>query len=123
MAKNWAIIFGIVFIIVGVVGFIPGGLGIVGPTGVFQTNHIHDAIHLLSGIVILLVGLSAPLSSATVLKVFGFVYLLVSILGFIPGVLDFILLNANDEYLHIVLTIALLWAGYGTGRSMSAANA
>lgn len=124
MAKMWAMIIGIVFIVIGVIGYIPGGLGIVGPTGFFTTNHLHDIIHLLSGLVILLVALASPASSSAVLKVFGYVYLLVTLLGFVAFsfMQSIILLNGADNYLHLILIIVILWAAYGTGKSMATAS-
>src|SRR5262245_46407774 len=81
MAKNWAIIFGVVFVIVGLLGFV-GGAGIVGPNGLFVTDTVHDIVHLVSGLIFLIVAFSAPQSSAATMKVFGIIYLLVALLGF-----------------------------------------
>lgn len=115
MAKNLTLIFGIVFVVVGLLGFI-GGLGIVGPTGIFATNTLHDVVHLLTGIVLILVAVSAPSKSKSALIIFGVVYLLVTIVGFVVGegeVLG-ILMNSADHYLHLVLTIVLLIGAFAS---------
>lgn len=116
MAKKLAVIFGIVFILVGVLAFVPNP--IVGPNtdALFATDRIHDMIHLLSGIVLLVVGLKKPENAATALKVFGAVYLLVTVLGFIATneegkVLGLITMNQADHFLHLVLGIVLIAAG------------
>ena len=105
--------------IVGLLGFI-GGAGIVGPTGVFATDTTHDVIHFLSGLIMLIVAFSAPASSAGVLKVFGIIYLLVTLLGFLGVVSSLMLVNGADHWLHLVLGIVITWAGFSTGNRMSA---
>ena len=127
MAKNLAIVFGVVFVIVGLLGFV-GGLGIVGPTGLFATNLPHDLIHLVSGIVFLIVAFSAPQASSATLKTFGYVYLLVTILGFVltpsgGSLLGFIQMSAADNYLHLVLAVVILIAGYSASKPSMMATA
>lgn len=115
MAKNLIVTFGIVFVLVGVLGLI-GGVGIVGPNGVFSTDTVHDLVHLVSGILFLIVGLTAPAKSATTMVVFGIVYLLVAILGIVGNnpVLGFLNVNTADNILHVVLGLAVLGAGLAT---------
>ncbi len=115
MAKTLAMIIGAVFVVVGLLGFV-GGAGIVGPNGIFATDTAHDFVHLLSGLVILIVAFAAPRSSSTVLKVFGIVYLLLTLIGFlVPGLLgSLIAFNPADNYLHLFLGIVITWAGFST---------
>lgn len=124
MAKNWAIIFGVVFVIVGLLGFV-GGAGIVGANGVFVTDTVHDLVHLLSGLVILIVAFSAPQSSSSVLKVFGIVYLVVTLLGFFmtSPLLGIMAYNGADNWLHLVLGVVITWAGFGSGNRMASGMA
>lgn len=112
--KTVALVFGAVFALVGVLGPIMGG-GAEGELIIFGRNYLHDAIHLASG----LVGLGAALYmggryAGGYLKGFGAVYLLVTVAGFVvPGLLgDLIHLNAADNALHLVLSVALLGAGF-----------
>ncbi len=121
MAKNLAVIFGVVFVLVGLLGFI-GGVGIVGPNGTFATDTVHDLIHFLSGVIMLIVAFSAPQSSAGVLKVFGIIYLLVTLLGFLtPGLLGSLMLsNGTDNWLHLVLGVVITWAGFSGANNTSA---
>ncbi len=114
MAKKLAIVFGVVFVLVGAMGMV--GTGIVGPMGLFETNSLHDIVHLLVGIVLLGVAFMAPASSGTWLKIFGVVYLVIAILGFllVPGggeLLGLVHTNVADHLLHIVLGIVLYVAG------------
>ncbi len=126
MAKKLAIVFGIIFVLVGALGFI-GGLGIVGASGVFETNTLHDIVHLLTGVVLLVVAFMSPGASALWLKIIGVVYLVVAILGFLlvpsgGSLLGLIDTNLSDHILHIVLGVVLFLAGMyaGKGESMAA---
>jgi hypothetical protein len=116
MGKKLALVFGVVFALVGVLGLL-GGFGIVGPSGIFMTDSLHDWVHLISGIVFLIVALAAPMHSSIVMKVFGVVYLLVAVLGFFGSpVLGFLVVNMADNILHLVLGAVILWAGFASKR-------
>ncbi|MEA2701363.1 MAG: hypothetical protein QOE22_72 [Candidatus Parcubacteria bacterium] len=120
MAKTLAIVFGIVFVLVGILGFM--GSGIAGPMGVFQTNTLHDLVHLLFGLILLVVAFTAPAGSAKWLKILGIVYLVLAVLGFllIPSgglLLGIVLMNGNDHWLHLVLGIVLVIAGMSGRKS------
>jgi hypothetical protein len=112
MAKKLAIVFGIVFVLIGLLGFINNP--IVGPQGFFVTDAIHNVVHLIIGIVLLVASRSGNRTSALWLKVFGIVYLVLFIDGLIEkdSLLGFITQNTNDTWLHLVLGIVLLAAGF-----------
>ncbi len=115
MAKKIGLLLGVVFILVGILGLL--GTGIIGSEGYFKTNVAHDIVHLASGILFILVSSSGALSG--VLKLFGIVYLLVAVLGFmsdngtILGLLD---ISPADNWLHVVFGIVLLAAGFKVGK-------
>jgi hypothetical protein len=111
MAKKLALIFGVIFLLVGILGFL-GGVGIVGETGIFVTDSTHDWIHVITGLILLIVAFAAPAKSGLVLTILGVVYLIVAILGFFTNpVLGFIHGNTADAVLHLVLGAVLLWGG------------
>lgn len=110
-AKTAAMVLGIVFVIVGALGFVPNP--IVGENGIFLTNRLHDWVHVASGIVLLL-GAYSPLGSAMTLRVVGVIYAIVAVLGFImAGPVFGIAMNMADHWLHVVLAIVILFAGFG----------
>jgi hypothetical protein len=80
MAKTIATLVGIVFILVGIIGFFSMN---------FMGAHLtkgHNIIHLVSGVVSLYIGLKGSLSAAkTFGLVFGAVYLLLGVAGFLLG--------------------------------------
>jgi hypothetical protein len=53
--------------------------------GIFHVNLAHNIVHLASGIVFLLCGMAGAGASSTFFKIFGVVYALVAVLGFIKG--------------------------------------
>jgi hypothetical protein len=108
--RTAGLILGIVFIVVGILGFIPNPL--VSPTGIFVVNTLHNIVHLASGAVIL-AGVYS-FGSALGLKIIGVVYALVAILGLIMGgdMLFGIAMNTADHWLHVVLAVVILLAGF-----------
>jgi hypothetical protein len=116
-------IIGIVFIVVGVLGFIPNP--IISADGLFVVNAAHNFVHLISGAVIL-AGVYS-FGSALGLKIIGVVYALVAVLGLIMGgdmLLGMIAMNMADHWLHVVLAVVILLAGFalpdgGTQRAMA----
>jgi hypothetical protein len=111
-AKTAAIVLGIVFLAVGILGFFPNPL--ISPTGLFAVNTAHNLVHLISGVV-LLAGAYSTLGAALALKIVGVVYALVAILGLVMGgdmLLGLIAMNHADHWLHVALAVVLLAAGF-----------
>ena len=118
MAKTIATILGAVFILVGLLGFVaPHIMG-----AHFTTTH--NIIHLVSGAVSLYLGLAGSLSAAKMFCfVFGAVYLLLGVVGFIggsgedrmlhviPGALE---LGTMDHILHVLLGLVYIIGGLMT---------
>lgn len=80
MAKTIATIVGVVFLLVGIVGFFSHGL-----LGAHLST-AHNIVHLVSGAAALYFGTKGSLSSARMFcMIFGAVYGLLGIVGFIAG--------------------------------------
>ena len=121
MVKSAAILFGIVFLAVGILGFVPAVTSDVNGMpmllGIFHVNTAHNFVHIASGVVFLLCGMAGPGPSRTFFKIFGIVYALVAILGFYPDgtmLLGFLSNNGAVTWLHVVLALAMLYLGFGT---------
>ena len=54
MAKTLAVLFGIVFLLVGILGFVPAVTKDEMLLGIFHVNAAHNCVHLLSGVAALL---------------------------------------------------------------------
>lgn len=116
MAKTLAIVIGLVFVVVAIMGFMNTPL--VGANGTFETNTVHDIVHLVSGVIFLALAFTAANSIPSVFKAFGIVYLLVAVIGFFEGdhVLGLIDTNMADHWLHVVLGVVILALGFITGK-------
>jgi hypothetical protein len=119
MVKTAAILFGIVFLAVGILGFVPGATttvdGMPMLLGIFHVNAAHNFVHLASGVVFLLCGISGAGPSRTFFRIFGAVYALVAVLGFMnPAgpLLGMISNNVATTWLHVVLAVAMLFIGF-----------
>ena len=113
--KNWAMLFGVVFVVVGVLGFVPGVTSNGHLLGIFEVDTTHNVIHLLSGVIALLAAMGAAQYASLYFKVFGVLYALVTIAGFVQGdtVLGVIGVNLADNVLHLVIAALALWIGFG----------
>ena len=124
MVKSAAILFGIVFLAVGILGFVPAAAapdanGMPMLLGIFMVNGTHSIVHIASGVVFLLCGMAGAGASRTFFKIFGLVYALVAVLGFMKGegmLLGLISNNPADTYLHVVLAAAMLFLGFGPAK-------
>ena len=81
--KTASTIFGIIFIAVGILGFISNPIIYDSDTAIFHADNLHSSVHITSGILFLLFALAAPSFAGTFLKIFGIVYLLLGVLGLI----------------------------------------
>lgn len=117
MVKTAAILFGLVFLLVGILGFVPACTSNEMLLGIFHVNFAHNIVHLASGAVFLLCGLAGAGPSRTFFRIFGIVYALVAALGFYYGdnpILGIVSNNMPDVWLHVALAVVMLFLGFGT---------
>ncbi len=110
-----ALIFGVIFVLMGILGFIPG----VSPNqhlfGLFYVNTFHNFLHLISGIIFIWVGVKSARQAILFFLIFGAIYFVVALFGFyykdrpILGVLSN---NMADAWLHLILGIIMFYVGY-----------
>lgn len=111
LAKLYATVLGAVLTLVGILGFFPGLTPNGALLGIFAIDPLHNIIHLLSGVVGLAAAFAASGAYARYYAgVFGAVYALVTIIGFIQGttVLGLIHINLADNFLHLAIAVASL---------------
>lgn len=118
MANRIATILGVVFILVGLLGFaMPGLLGA-------HLSLVHNIIHLVSGAIALWLGLKGtPSGAKNFCIVFGIVYLLLGVSGFLLGTGDDrmltvlpgqLMLGTMDHIIHVALGAIFLFGGFTT---------
>lgn len=126
-----AIIFGAVYLLVGLLGFtVTNGVGFFATQGglllgIFEVNVFHNVAHLLIGAALLIAGLSGVAAAKAVNTTVGAAYLLLGIIGlFLVGTeANILAINAADNVLHFGSAAVLLAVGLGTERRVNAARA
>jgi hypothetical protein len=116
MLKKMALVFGVVFIAVGLLGFVPALAPDGHLLGLFHINPLHNVVHIASGAVALWAAMSSEHNSKLYFRIFGVVYALVAVLGFVYGdqpILGLIANNAADTWLHVVIAVVALYLGFG----------
>jgi hypothetical protein len=124
--QSVAMLFGVVFLIVGILGFIPGittnydDMAFAGDgsgaelLGIFQVSILHNLVHLLFGIAGLALARTYE-GARTYMIGGGVVYLALWILGLVGGG-DWIPTNNADHWLHFALGVVMIGLGFLTGR-------
>src|SRR5947209_18690324 len=117
MAKTIRTILGVVFILVGLVGFAaPTLMGT-------HLNTTHNLVHLISGAIALYFGFAGTLGAARLFCIiFGIVYALLGVCGFLLGsgtehmlaIDDLLMLGTMDHVVHILLAVVFLIGGFLT---------
>jgi uncharacterized protein DUF4383 len=111
MAKNFAMVLGLVLLVVGLWGMLGGGHD--HQLVVFGVNASHNLIHLVSGAAALVTAMIGEQAAMIFCLIFGSVYGLVAVAGFfmVPAVTRMLNLNLADNFLHLAISIACLWMG------------
>jgi hypothetical protein len=126
--RNFAMIFGIVFLVIGIGGFIPGltdhgaqphadltmteGYG--HELGMFPINLLHNIVHIIFGVW----GLAASRSlggARTYARVVAVIYALLTVMGLVDGLnttFGLIPLYGADVALHAVLALVAAYFGF-----------
>ena len=123
MAETVAAVFGALYLLVGVLGFLltPGG-GLL--LGIFAVNWFHHTFHLVVGGLGLLAGWRGW--GRRYCQVVGMVFLLLAVLGFAaPGLAAFLLAQPSaplvtDNLLHLMSGIGFLYFGWLPGPTPAA---
>ncbi len=120
MAKKIVTVFGYVFLLIGVLGFVPGITSDGLLLGIFEVDALHNIVHLVSGILAIIFAKKGEQSAKTYAKVFGLVYALVAVLGFVtPDLLNSIMhVNGADNALHTLLAVIFLVVGFGGSKNV-----
>lgn len=123
--QKTALVVGIVFLLVGIAGFVPGlthaaehlhatGSGSEAMLlGVFQVSVLHNAVHLAFGVAGIALA-AHPKGARYFLILGGLVYLVVWVYGLLAVVndqLNFLPVNAADNWLHVLLAVGMLALG------------
>jgi hypothetical protein len=121
-----AALIGVVFLLVGVLGFIPGitthysDMSFAGHNsdakllGIFQVSILHNIVHLLYGVAGLMLSRTWD-GAKNFLYIGGAVYLVLWIYGLVidkTSGANFVPVNTADNWLHFVLGVGMVAVGY-----------
>ena len=123
MAKTFGMLFGIVFLAVGILGFVPGVTKDEMLLGIFHVNTMHSVVHIASGAVFLFASMAGAGAARLWFKIFGLVYAVVAVLGFMnPNgpLLGMMSNNPATTWLHVVLAAAMLLIGFAVPKQTTA---
>ena len=126
--RRFARIFGIVFLLVGIAGFIPPLMHEMHPEfpplevsayagelfGLFPVNVLHSGLHILFGLWGLAAMWSQPRAKVYARGV-GIIFILLAAAGFIPGLLNgfgLVPLYGNDIWLHGLIGLVAVYFGW-----------
>ena len=123
-AQLYALIFGITLVGAGIVGFFYEASFSSGDDaardavlGILDVNGWHNLVHILSGVIGLAV-VGSYANARLYALLFGAVYIVVAILGFIYGngdeIFSIVPVNTEDNVLHALIGIAGIGAGMAT---------
>jgi hypothetical protein len=108
--KSASVLLGVIFIAVGLLGFVPNPIIANSEDAIFHADAVHSSVHIVSGILFIIFALAIPSRVALFMKVFGVVYFLLGVLGLfsigssgMTRLLGFLHVNGPDNYLHIAL--------------------
>ena len=125
---------GAVFLLVGILGFVPGITTHYGDMtfaghdssakllGIFAVSVLHNIVHLLFGIAGLVLARTAP-GGKNYLIIGGAVYLVLWIYGLVidkTSNANFVPVNTADNWLHFVLGVGMIALGAALGRDARA---
>jgi len=99
----------VIFLVIGVLGFIlPSPL-----LGLFEVDPVHNVIHILTGVVAAFAAMKGRAASRIFLILFGIIYAIVALLGFVMNgnILGIIHVNMPDNWLHFGIALACLLVG------------
>ena len=131
--RRFALVLGIAFLGIGVLGFVPGvnqmhgaddhggSLTVTGPghgnlLGLFHVNVLHNAVHLLFGVMGLVMARSFP-AARTYARVVAVAYLLLAVMGLISAgnmwnTFGLVPIHGNDVWLHALIGLAAAYFGF-----------
>jgi hypothetical protein len=134
--RTAALVVSIVFLLVGLAGFIPGLTTDYGEMtfaghhsdarllGVFQVSVLHNVVHLLFGVIGLALARTAS-GARNFLIGGGAVYLVLWLYGLVVGQnssANFVPVNSADDWLHLGLGVGMIALGLLTARRAVAAR-
>ncbi len=139
-AKTFARILGVVFLAIGILGFVPGinrmhgddpNLTVEGPghghlLGLFHVNVLHNLVHIVFGILGIVMARGGK--AIAYCRFVAVAYGLLAVLGLIPAMkiqytFGLIPIEGHDVWLHALIAVAAAYFGWAARADTTAASA
>jgi hypothetical protein len=127
-----AMVFGVVFSLIGVLGFFPSGApplsvehGHGMALGLFPINTLHNVVHLLFGVLGIAAARGALMSARAYFQLVAVAYALLVILGLLPTTqttFGLIPIWGNDVWLHALIAAGAAYFGFAAPVAAAAAR-
>lgn len=127
LAQRISVGLGIVYILVGILGFVPG---ITAPTsapgqglllGIFAVNALHNVVHVLTGAVLVWAGLSATMVHI-VNRALAVVFAVLVVASFLAPIAEGVAINLPDSGLHLLSMLVTGYVGFTAQREAPVAR-
>lgn len=125
MGRQLAIVYGVVYLAVGILGLFDNGLS-QEPSdllGLFRVNGLHDIVHLVIGVAGIAAYVAGETASIGYAKVFGIILLLVGLVGFFDPFPDVLPLGGADIALHLITGALAAYVGFASSPTRAAPSA
>jgi hypothetical protein len=119
MIGTAARVFGVLFVVIGILGFVPQLTPDGQLLGLFPVNAVHNIVHILLGVWGLAAGGSVA-GAVTYFKGIAIIYALLMVLGLIPAtntLFGLAPIHGNDVWLHGVLAAIAAYYGFVRGKA------
>ena len=118
-------VFGWIFLVLGILGFFSNPIIGSSASVWFHADFNHNLVHLVTGLIMLWVAYKAMDKTSVTIKTFGWIYLVIAILGFflVSGtgtLLGLVEVNGAVNWLHLIFGVILLWVAMKGGKKMEA---
>lgn len=125
MIERLGMAMGSLFLIGGILGFVPGVIKDGMYLGIFMVNTPHNILHIASGLIFLIGSLFSEALTLWWFRIFGLFYASISVAGLAIGdgkISGLISNNMFDAYGHAALALIMLSIGFAVPRKVLAAQ-
>jgi hypothetical protein len=113
--KTIAMVFGVLMLGVGILGYVPALTPEGRLFGIFAVDGLHNMVHVVTGVAAIAAAMASAGAARTFFKIFGVVYALVAVLGIFHGndpLLGVMAHNVADVFLHVAIAAFALYMGF-----------
>lgn len=117
MVRKLGVIMGALFLIGGILAFVPGVTKNGMYFGVFMVNTAHNLMHIASGVIFLIASTFGARPARLWFQIFGVFYVLLAVIGLLVGdglIFGYIMNSPFDSWGHAGLALIMLLIGFAS---------